>query len=125
MPDHICDKAPIVEQHGRDIAHLFSEKNEVASRLIEVETVLFGAERNGGGYFKTHERQHEEEDMALKETMEIVRVGMKTIADQQTELGKKVAKLTDRRHTLRRLAESVLPPAIAAAATIATVLMSR
>lgn len=105
MPEHPCDKALIVEQHGRDIANLFAEKNDLEGRLTEVEVTLYGAERNGGGFIKE-----------TKETLDLVRIGVNTVSEQMREL-------RDRKRSRGEVAAVVLPPLVTGAIALAIALL--
>lgn len=107
MSEHLCDKGLIIEQHGRDIAALFSEKNDLDGRLTEVETTLYGAARNGGGFIKE-----------TKETLEVVRLGVATMSGQ-------IKELSERKQSRTSMLVASLPALVAAGATIATVLLTR
>jgi hypothetical protein len=118
MPEHPCPNNKIIEKHGEDIGVLFEKLNRTVERMGEIETTLFGAERNGGGFFKSHERLHEEENMALKETLEVVQLGMKTISEQQHEQGKRISKLLDKGRFAREMAKLAAAAALPVAASI-------
>jgi len=101
MSDHICDKALTIEQHGKDIANLFEGRNALTGRMTQMETTLYGAERNGAAGF-------------LKE----MRVVTDVMAGQ-------VKTLVDKKAGLRSMMLAAIPSLIVGAVTIATVLLTR
>lgn len=111
MTEH-CDKVLIIEEHGRRLTSLEDGHEEHAGRIGEMETTLYGAERNGGGFIKE-----------TRDTLTIVREGVGTIANRVAAVEHSLDKLIDKRSGMRKLATTVLPPLIAAGATIAAVLL--
>jgi len=99
MSDHICDKALTIEQHGKDIANLFEGRNETDGKVAQMETTLFGAERNGGGFIKE-----------TRETLEVVRLAVTTGSQATSDLSSAVKRLTDRTTGLREILKVTLPP---------------
>lgn len=98
MADHpfVCPNEKTIESHGRQINELFEQGRRREGRLTEIETVLFGAERNGGGFIKMHERTHAEEKQELREVLDVLRKGQDTQYHLVTEQGKKISQLTER-----------------------------
>ena len=82
--------------------------------MTEMETVLFGHERNGGGFIRE-----------TKETMEIVRAGQATQNAQTAELTKKVEQLCDKKAGWRRAVEVTLPALITAGLAFAAVMVAK
>lgn len=93
MEQHFCDKGLIIDEMARQIAKLFERGRTCEERISEVETVFFGAERNGDGFIRRHERLHEEDKMELKEVLLLLKKGQETQQEQNTELTHKVDKL--------------------------------
>lgn len=104
MPDHLCDKTLMIEQYGKDIANLFEGKNQLTGRMTEMETTLYGAERNGNGGF-------------LKE--------MRDTAQAVNSTAGLVKMLMDRKTGARSIVVASIPSLIMAIVTIATVILTR
>jgi len=125
MSDHFCDKVLTIQTHSAQIDELFAQGRDREHRLTEIDTELHGTTRNGGGYLAAHRREHEEAEVELKETMEVLRAGLQTLAGQASELSVKVKELCDRKTGLREMLRASLPALIASAATIVTVIVTR
>lgn len=94
MSDHnsfVCPNEKTIESHGRQISELFEQGRDREFRMTEMETTLFGHERNGGGFIKD-----------TKETMEVVRLGISTLSS-------KVDDLCSKREDKRTFRTTVLP----------------
>lgn len=98
MAEHpfLCPNEKTIESHGREIAELYAHGRDREARMNEIETTLFGAERNGGGYLKMHAELHEAERKELRETLEVLRKGQDTQAWKADEQGRKLDKLSQR-----------------------------
>lgn len=110
MSDHHCDKVMTIESHGREIGELYEQGRDREARMTEMETVLFGHERNGGGFIRE-----------TKETMEIVREGQASQSALYGDMAKKVDKLLDKKQGWREVARAVLPAVVTAAAAVIAV----
>ena len=93
---HTCSKASTID--------------DIDTRVIEMETTLFGASRNGGGFIKE-----------TRETLEIVRAGVDTLSSE----------VRDIRYTLKSMrgfkawVKVTLPPILTAAAAVLAVVLAK
>jgi hypothetical protein len=93
---HTCSKASTID--------------DIDTRVIEMETTLFGAARNGGGFIKE-----------TRETLEVVRKGVDTLSGD----------IRDLRYTLKGMrgfkawVKVTLPPVLTAAAAVAAVVLAK
>lgn len=83
-------------------------------RLSEVETTLFGATRNGGGFIAE-----------TRETMEIVGKGIDAIGCEVRDLQASVKELARRGKGLIRVLEVSIPPIIVGAGTVLAVVLTK
>ena len=79
-----------------------------------METTLYGAERNGGGFIK----EVRDAAIATKEAIEQTR-------DNESAIEAKLTVLMDRRGGLREIAKVSLPPLLVGAASVIAVLLTR
>jgi hypothetical protein len=96
MSDIHCDKGNVID--------------DIDTRVIEMETTLFGAARNGGGFIKE-----------TRETLEVVRKGVETLSSE----------VRDIRYTLKSMRgfkawiKVTLPPIWTAAAAVLAVVVAK
>jgi hypothetical protein len=107
--EHLCDKAAVVSQQGNQIAELFSGRRDLEKRVTEMETTLFGAERNGGGWIKE-----------TKATLDEMNQGMSTLQSSTKDI---IAKLNDQDSGKNRSVE-VLKAALTPIATIVVLILT-
>ena len=79
-------------------------------RVHEVETTLFGAARNGGGFIKE-----------TKETLEVVRIGVDTVATEVRDIRSELKAMSGFASWLK----VTLPPVLTAAAAVAAVVLAK
>lgn len=118
-----CPNSQSIQSLKSQAGELFTLLRVLTSRVEENTTFLFGPERNGGGWVRSHEREHMEGEVELKETLEILRAGMNTMASSHGELTTKVKDLCDKRSGWRRVLEVSIPAFIAGGAVVVTQLL--
>lgn len=83
-------------------------------RLGEVETTLFGATRNGGGFLTE-----------TRETFEIVRKGIDSIGCEMRDLQGTVKELARRGKGIIKVMEVSIPPIIVGVGTVLAVVLTK
>lgn len=118
-----CIQTSSVQSLKDQASDLFGLVRGLTSRVEENTTFLFGPERNGGGWVRAHESAHREEEVALKEILDVLRAGQVTQNGQVSDLAKKVEKLCDKKEGWRAVARTTLPALLTAGAAVVAVIL--